>query len=168
MEENIKRILEQYSNTVPVPVVAIAGELGAEVYESSILPDSKSGSICKKECGGFEIVVNANHSTNRKRFTIAHEIAHIILHSDILEKIKTFEDFSKRPVMLNRENGSNNSSTKIEKDADKLAGEILMPDKIFKNVWGTSNSVEEVADYFQVSQSAANMRAGMLFKQSIY
>jgi len=162
----MKKILEQYSNTVPVPVVAIAGELNAEVYESSSLPDSKSGSISKKDKGGYEIIVNANHSTNRKRFTIAHEIAHIILHSDILEKAKTHEDFSKRPVMLNRD--SKDAGIKIEKEADKLAGQILMPDDLFKNIWGMSNSVEEVADYFQVSQSAANMRAGMLFKQSIY
>lgn len=148
---------------MPVPIIDIANEVGADVFESE-LNESISGYVCKADTGKYEIVVNESHPATRKRFTIAHEIAHILLHGSILSTQKKLEDFSKRSAVLTRQKGTN---SKIEREADKLAAELLMPEDIFKQVWNSSDSVEEVAKYFNVSQAAATVRGGILTKQTM-
>lgn len=79
----------------------------------------------------------------RLRFTLAHEVAHWILHRDIF-KVKSYrkkftstDDIAVRDI--NREDGSltikSEGKTKeewIEWQADYLAGALLMPENIFK------------------------------------
>src|SRR5664279_2674779 len=83
------QIIAKYQTTAPVDVVAIASHLGLNVWETKSLPESISGKIFKDPMNGgssgFSILVNASHSLPRKRFTIAHEIGHFILHRNRLE-----------------------------------------------------------------------------------
>lgn len=76
----IEAVLEKHKGTFPVPVIAIANDLGKEVYKINDFEDTESGSL-RKEDGKFVIYVNAKHTSTRKRFTIAHEIG-------LLSKIK--------------------------------------------------------------------------------
>ena len=75
------RILEKFSVTKPpVPVEKIARGLGAQIRFSP-LDDEISGMIFIKDDTPI-IGVNSLHRPNRQRFTIGHEIGHLVLHRE--------------------------------------------------------------------------------------
>src|SRR5258708_31708533 len=83
------QVIARHQKNAPVDVIGIAKELGLSVWEMQSLSADISGKIFRDPLNGgssgFSIVVNATHSAVRKRFTIAHEIAHFVLHRAILE-----------------------------------------------------------------------------------
>jgi len=80
--KTLEQIEKEYKDQVPVPIIKIAtDELGLKVYGVNNLSDEQSG-VIKKEKGNFVIYVNDSHSPERKRFTIAHEVAHFLKHKD--------------------------------------------------------------------------------------
>lgn len=82
-------LIRSHHQKWPVKVIPIANELGMKVYYTQGWSHNISGMIKQvSEYGGggksgYAIYVNDQHSTSRKRFTIAHEIAHFILHRDL-------------------------------------------------------------------------------------
>lgn len=101
-----------------VDVVQLARKVGIEVKPSSKVADvfMEASAYIKKEPEGYVIYVNADHSKQRQRFSIAHEIAHFHLHKDQLDAIG----------QLDRD-GAMSLGVKEEEKADELASEILMP-----------------------------------------
>jgi hypothetical protein len=79
-------IIRHHQDEPPVQVVPIARDLGLEVYRASGWSENLSGMIIKDEGtgSGYAIFVNADHHEVRRRFTIAHEIAHFILHRELI------------------------------------------------------------------------------------
>ena len=128
--------IRKFQNTAPVDVGAIARELGIDVLADDTLPDTVSGAITKDK-DGFFITVNAKHHPRRQRFTVAHELAHYILHqSQIGDGIQD--------SALYRSHLSNSS----EVAANKLAADILMPLDLVQRVadqLGDTAPVEELA-----------------------
>lgn len=162
---NLHQIKEKYSGQVPTPLVSIAHDLGIEIYEVDNLKDSECGSI-SNEGGKFVIYVNAKHPSTRKRFTVAHELAHFFNDKEKLKLNQENEhiDSVKQPVSLHRDNDREmtQEEKKIEIEANKLAADILMPEQEFKAEWSRTATIEELAEKFQVSTSAAAIRASTL------
>ena len=81
---DVVRSLQGY---YPVKTIPIAEALGLKVYK---VPgwhvDRISGQLLKLAenggASGHAIFVNEDHAQQRRRFTIAHEIAHFVLHRD--------------------------------------------------------------------------------------
>ena len=108
-------IIRERQRSYPVDVEALAKDFNISIVNKD-WPDDWSGAIGKDD-NGFFIIVNKNHPKVRQRFTIAHEIAHYVLHRDkIGNGIK--DDWKYR---------SRNISDTDEREANKLAAEILMP-----------------------------------------
>ncbi|MEO9900348.1 MULTISPECIES: ImmA/IrrE family metallo-endopeptidase [Alphaproteobacteria] len=140
--------------SVPIQVVPLANDLGIKVYNTP-WPDNISGKIQKDQQrggdSGFAIFVNKNHHKNRRRFTIAHEIAHYVLHEDKIGD-GVFDDALYRSGLSNR----------AETQANALAADILMPWRILnKYVETHGNDVSMLADLFEVSKSAMRIRLGV-------
>lgn len=128
------------------------------------------GAITKGEDGKYYIVVNNKQNEKRKRFTIAHEIGHFILHREILDKNKTILDKVSEgdsviggPDMnfllraMNTEGVTVTNKHEIE--ANKMAADILMPfDKINGMEEHNKKDVSFFADYFNVSLTAMAIR----------
>lgn len=97
----------------PVPDVdAVCEMLGITVYRAPLggnLRKAPSGAFLNHPEVGFAILVNLDMTPGRRRFTVAHEIAHALFHSD-----------SDRWV-VSRGKGPR------ETFADGFAGEFLMP-----------------------------------------
>lgn len=150
------QIIRKHQSKTPVDVIAIAEEIGLPVYEDDEMADNISGMLVKdKDLGGktgYCIIVNADHHPNRKRFTIAHEIAHYVLHRD--EVGDSVEDNK-----LYRSHLSNS----IEAQANKLAADILMPWDLINQLTDSapSQDVASLAKKLQVSQSAMAIRLGV-------
>ena len=141
-------IVKQHQERIPVDLVALARDLGATVYDVPNWPDNISGMIRIDEkyggSRGYIIYVNQDHPSNRQRFTIAHEIAHIMLHAHLIgEGITT--------------NGLYRSGlpNAVEWSANRTAGNILMPWPKIKELLDQGvTSVEDMARRFGVSGSA--------------
>lgn len=162
---DIQTLKSKYSDQVPTPIVAIAKELGLVVYETDEFSPEQSGSI-KKENDTFVIYLNASHPPTRKRFTLAHEVAHYLLHRDCLEENKEFVDTVKQPIELQRSAAVEYSQKEkqMEWEANELAAELLMPEEKFMEEWDKADNIIDVAAAFKVSPSAAAIRGQKLFK----
>ena len=115
------RLYAKHSNgQVPVDVAKIAREeTGATINEEPV-EDNVSGFLAWKN-GRPVIGVNGRHSQNRQRFTIAHEIGHILLHPQLnLHIDDTF-------ALKLRSDKSRRSETTDEREANIFAAELLMP-----------------------------------------
>lgn len=149
-----KRIIERHQTAYPVQMVPIARDLGILVYRRHGWPDNISGRIfrsSKAGPSGYAIEVNANHHENRRRFTIAHEIAHFILHPHLIGD-ELYDDGLYRSGLSNR----------VEAQANKFAQRILMPDHLVQDAlrrYGTNP--RRLAEAFEVSEAAMRIKLGL-------
>ena len=128
-----------------------------DIYTVKEWPVNISGKLQKNENGSFSIYVNEKHAKVRQRFTIAHEIAHFVWHANLIGD-GVVDDGLYR-------SGLSNS---IETQANSYAADILMPwDLIDKAIRQGVNTVERLADMFDVSNSAISIRLGIPFEGEI-
>lgn len=150
------QIISGHQKTAPVNVVGIAEDLGLKVWETRSLPENISGKIFRDPMNGgpsgFSISVNASEGILRKRFTVAHEIAHFILHRKQLDNGALIDDTMYRSGL----------STAEEAQANKLAADILMPYSLIQSLAAAGiNDVESLANRLQVSPTAMKIRLGI-------
>lgn len=163
-QQQIKSIIDQYKSDLPVRVGTLAQDLGITVIATKELPEGISGSFSKED-GNYVVYVDASHPVVRQRFTIAHELGHFYKHRNELESGQEILNPSKKEeVVMQRPNRSSHTiedpaARQKEIEADEFAAELLMPEQKFKEIWRRSTKLREVADYFQVSPIAANIRA---------
>src|SRR5947207_9307240 len=67
-------------STPPVDVAALAVAEGARI-KREVLDADVSGLMVRGPDGRVSIGINREHHSNRQRFTIAHEIGHMLLHA---------------------------------------------------------------------------------------
>ena len=153
LEDKMKLITEHQTQP-PVPVVTIAKALGLGVYRARGWPDELSGMIKRTDNGTYNIYVNASHAKTRRRFTVAHEVAHYVLHRDSIGDGIT-DDALYRSGLSNRQ----------EAQANRLAADILMPWKLLDPLLDNGEaSIAELADIFLVSKSAMSIRLGVPYE----
>ncbi len=109
----------------PVPVEDMAQLAGAMlVYES--LSGPLSGMVQRRSDGTAVIGINKDHSKTRRRFTIAHEIGHILLHAE--EQLHVDERY---PFAL-RDDRSSLAIDAREIEANQFAAALLMPEQFLR------------------------------------
>lgn len=159
-EKEATKLLEQYNIVFPIDVRFIAKNLGLQIIEDEDLEEDVSGMLVIKDDKGF-IVVNRNHPPNRKRFTIAHEIGHYILHSSN-QKI-FMEGKNKSLQVFPRDKGASEGIYKNEIEANAFAAELLMPkdevcNRVYQKEIMNENMIEELAHEFGVSKKSMEYR----------
>jgi Zn-dependent peptidase ImmA (M78 family) len=150
------QIIQLHQKKAPVDVSAIARALGINVWEMHNLATNISGKIFRDKLNGgatgYSIGVNASEGFRRKRFTVAHEIAHYILHLDKIGDELT-DDAMYRSGL----------STREEVQANNLAADIIMPISLIRQLQGLGmDSVSALADALQVSEPAMRVRLSYL------
>jgi Zn-dependent peptidase ImmA (M78 family) len=165
-----KAIYEKYRNAFPFPVFEYANEIGITVYADSSMPSMVSGAI-SQDNGKYEIILNAKHSLNRMRFTLAHELSHYFNDKEYLSSVGEIQDSSKQACKkwLFRDDGTCSDREMRGRDvyANQFAAELLMPEEVFVEKWQECTSVEQVAEYFGVSADAARIRASVLLGEIV-
>jgi Zn-dependent peptidase ImmA (M78 family) len=147
-------ILEEFTNHVPVKVGALANALGLKVVVAA-LPLKISGLIKPDPDGGFVIKVNRFEPKERQRFTIAHEIAHFLLHRDKIHA-GVVDSVLYRSKL----------SSRVEAEANRLAADIIMPYAKVRELssvyraQGDHQIIATLAETFQVSRQAMEIRTG--------
>ena len=119
--------------------------------EFEYIPDDLCGYIEKNDNGKVTIHYNPNHHENRKRFTIAHELAHYLL-GHLNNTQKEYRDFT--------DSFKNTTYNPKEIEANKIAAKILMPeDKLNFLIYKKGiTSIKELAKIMRVSESAMMYR----------
>ncbi len=144
----------------PIPVEEIAEKMGAKLsYEPFEGQDEISGMLFRD---GERIVIGINsaHANTRQRFTIAHEIGHLMLHKGAM--------FVDKTVRLNRDSKSSMAIDPREIEANGFAAELIMPREIVtkevtkrlskKSGVTEISLVEALASTFEVSTHAMEIR----------
>ncbi|MGE3745711.1 MAG: ImmA/IrrE family metallo-endopeptidase [Sphingomonadaceae bacterium] len=142
----------------PVNVETIVRGLGINL-SYKVLDDELSGMAFISGRQKF-IVVNKIHHPNRQRFTIAHECAHHVLHEDYL-----MQGVHVDKGILKRDPLSSAGKDYKEIAANAFAAELLMPRALISaavprdfDVLSDDDEVQRIADRFQVSPAALNIR----------
>lgn len=131
---------------LPLNILQVAEYLGLEVVEEP-MDDDMSGFL-EIRSGRWVAGVNSFHHVNRKRFTIAHEIAHFLLHSDGQTEFRD-RTFARRA----------NDPSHMEREADQFAADLLMPaNDVRKKISSGITSLSALAAQFGVSALAMKYR----------
>jgi Zn-dependent peptidase ImmA (M78 family) len=148
-------------NEPPVPVEQLARKLGL-IVQVQPFKGELSG-ILVREGGNVIVGVNALHHPNRRRFTIAHEIGHFLLH----EGDRVFVD---RGYKINLRNPTSSHGTDLEEiEANTFASLLLIPEEfLFRDLAeegvdiedtdAVSRVVSRLAQKYRVSQQAMSLR----------
>lgn len=155
LNDEDRAIILQFQEKAPVDLAGLARHYGLIVKAATLTP-GKSGEIRPDGASGFIIKVNRHDSPGRQRFTVAHEIAHYLLHRDHIGA-GISDDALYR----------SNQSDQIEWEANRLAADIVMPTKAVRDAaataerLGITNFRDELADRFQVSRAAMSIKLGV-------
>ena len=144
IENKYLEIIDKHQQKTPVKITDIANDLDIKVYKSTM--SGISGAILKED-KKYVIYVNSEDNRNRQRFTIAHEIAHYILHKD-----KIGNNLTDNAMYRSR------LSNVLEKQANRLASEILMPVKFVMLYINEDKNISQMASLFEVSEEAVKIR----------
>jgi len=164
--ENFDRIL----STPPVNIEALIKLFNIELDKNAELPDKILGEIRKVD-GNYKISVRKNDHYYRKRFTMAHELAHFLLHEN---KIGDGVDDNFAYRSTGDGNFDNQRITKKEEtEANKMAAGLLMPkDLILKSIQekNIGNNIDNLSELlskeFQISASAMKIRIASLLEDA--
>lgn len=129
---------------------------GDLVVGSSGHGDDESGSIIARAIDDFTVYISQHTSSKRDRFTIAHELGHLLLH------FRAIKDINPQAIMRATRHIDEDDAEqqRAEWEANWFAAAFLMPSKDFKKIYIETPSL--VASIFGVSQSASDIRAKRL------
>ena len=137
---------------LPIDVAEIAKQLNVRV-EVRELPSSVAGFIIKEESEPFPVIyVNSGDGSQRRRFTIAHELGHYI-QNRYSEEIAYVD---------NRDELASTGTDPNERWCNAFAAELLMPESVVKKYWAEGWEFERIQKLLDVSKSALTYRLNSL------
>jgi len=139
-----RALVQPHTGTITAPPTdldAIAKRLGVrEVISADIHADGE----LRRRGDGYTIVVSSNQSAARRRFTLAHELAHVI---------------------VKRSPSETASGRELERLCDDIAAELLMPASMFRVDAGPrpdAARIQRLASRYRTSLAATAMRCAEL------
>ena len=121
-------------------IITILENNGIIVIEDNSDVEEFDGVSFITDEGNYIIIINKNFSNDRKRFTLAHELGHLIMHNTMDCLIDEKRD--------------------IEKEANQFASEFLMPeDEIKRSLYGL-----RISDLAGLKQYWLTSMASILFR----
>jgi len=131
---------------LPVLVGAYAAEIGGIVKKETLEEKEDAWSFYDKD-GTYHICVNCAHNSRRQRFSVCHEVAHIVLEIGADHSEPSW-NYSRRPPG--------------EVACDVFAAELLLPHRLFKPRVDTAgmslDAISSLADEFDASLISTGSR----------
>ena len=124
----------------------VAG-LGGRIVYADLESVRDTGSIDVRGPEDFTISLSPFAGGRRTRFTIAHELGHYILHSQL----------GLKPIRVRRD-----GSDRVEWEANWFAAGFLMPEAEFKRKVRAGFTNAMLAEHFDVSEAAVEIRRSSL------
>jgi Zn-dependent peptidase ImmA (M78 family) len=144
----------------PVDVEGLARQSGAAVTLEALDPEVSG--VLYRLPDRLVIAVNENHAQTRRRFTIAHELGHLVLH----QGRPLIVDHVVRARVSLRDTRSSLATEREEIEANRFAANLLMPAEFVHAAVGKqvrrrldeSSTIESLAKLFGVSTQAMEFR----------
>lgn len=161
IQKQVDSILSRFDiQHLPIKIEEIAKKLGLQVTPFGF--DDDISGVLVIENGKGTIGYNQSESRVRRRFTIAHECAHYILHS---QESNLFMDKGFNAIFRSSHSGLTEHTQLLEKEANTFAAYILMPDELLKREiekidfdLGSEDDIKNLAKIFDVSAQAMYYR----------
>jgi Zn-dependent peptidase ImmA (M78 family) len=156
IEQRAAEILRQHGLfSVPVDPVILAHREGIKVF-NAVFSDSGISGMVAKRGSDVTFYISQNEVPYRKRFTIAHELAHHFLH------LISDGEFVDTQVDLFRDSESAPGNQQAEIEANRFAAALLMPADLVREAYKTTRDVAALAREFNVSEEAMGIRLARL------
>ncbi len=133
---------------LPVDPIEIARSMGAEVYAAT-MQEGSSGALVIRD-GATTIYLNGTDSRNRQRFTAAHEVGHLVRHTNAGDLDVDHVDW--RDDLAGRGDDPN------EVYCNQFAAALLMPPGVIKSMRAEGVTPSQMALRCGVSSQAINFR----------
>lgn len=156
--------------SLPIDLMKIAEALGVRVHFQTF-EDEVSGVLLIKG-GEKHVMVNKAHHPNRQRFSIAHELGHLILHDTNDDRLfidthmRLYQRVGSSTSKAYSESGSA-TTPQEEREANQFAAALLMPKPLLekeansRDLWDEFD-VSTLAAHFAVSEQAMAIRLQQL------
>ena len=166
VEEAARTIYNVQAEGVPVKIIEICQKMGFSIFKQELPEDICGyividGELKEKFATDRIISVNEEESNKRRRFTVAHELAHFLFDFDPANNIRFYNAF---------EHDHEEKDDSNEKRANRFAAELLMPknefiekyNEMYEKHSGSSEqlyeTVQELSDLFLVPPKAVELR----------
>jgi Zn-dependent peptidase ImmA (M78 family) len=135
----------------PVDLRVVAEKQGLEYQEVDYFTEDVDGMVVQME-GRVIAVANLNQSPTRRRFSLAHELGHHLLHPDrtVLDDQASIDSPPPGPHEFS-------GKDPYEAEADIFAGELLVPLPMLKRLFKSGMTAADVARLFAVSDHVASI-----------
>ncbi len=154
------------SGVIPTDLEEIAKNFGATIRIEKLDSDVSGMLLTSSKSSKKVILVNKDNHENRRRFTIAHEIAHLLMHEN---EDEVFVDSRGSATIYFRSKESIAHIPLAERQANEFASCILMPQKAVLNYIKDNPidinddiAVKVMANRFGVSIQALSIRLANL------
>ncbi|MCB5200953.1 ImmA/IrrE family metallo-endopeptidase [Neorhizobium sp. T786] len=154
LSPEVRGVISQFQEEIPVKIGEVVKSFGVELKVSTL--DIGISGMIFPSSDGHKIVINKHEPSYRQRFTLAHELAHFLLHRHLIGS-GISDNILYRSKL----------SDLYEAEANRLASDILMPVEKVKEL-RAELAVERLADVvsplaakFGVSEEAMRIRLGM-------
>ena len=142
--------------SVPIDPVKLANALGVEVRNGKFHGDAYASMISRRG-EHLLILVDRDNPPWRKRFSIAHELGHYVLHmaGETSEYAATvadlFREAEPRDVPFDRKRGE-------DIEANRFAAALLMPEALIRDELEKGTGLDVLYRVFNVSEQAMGYR----------
>ncbi|MEK4303570.1 ImmA/IrrE family metallo-endopeptidase [Oceanobacillus sp. FSL K6-0251] len=139
IKETVENITKKYKTNNPFEIIAakniilVERDMDEEIY-----------GFYKYIRRNKFIFLNSKLNNPTKRFTSAHELAHVELHT------KTNTPFLRRNTLL--------SVDRIEQEANRFAVELLLPDESIYRYKDTNLSIKEIGGIYSVPEEVTHLK----------
>ncbi|MGN1119866.1 MAG: ImmA/IrrE family metallo-endopeptidase, partial [Oscillospiraceae bacterium] len=149
VRDNSWRVLIDLNiRSLPVNLTEICGAMDITLLDNHTVRTLRPGEsgVAVFQHDKWYIVVDETDTHGRQRFTVAHELGHILLGHEMKNGYHT-----RRENMVR---------TSAESEADMFAARLLAPACV---LWGlNARTAEQIADICDISRSAAEYRASRM------
>lgn len=132
-------------SSLPVPLISICKDLGITLLDNNRaheLRPTESG-ISLKQNGKWYIIFDDTDTRGKQRFTVAHELGHILMGHELKNGYYTRKENLNKPT--------------DETEADMFAARLLAPACV---LWGIgATTAEQIAKACDISLTAATLRS---------
>jgi len=141
-------VLRHARGPAPVDLDVLSRDLGLPVLVQP-MEDGVAGKLERHAHSprGFRIVINARDPEARKRFTHAHEIAHFVMHRDLVPD-----------GLVDNALYRSSLSDEYERQANRYAASILLHAAAVRAAYRESKALAVLAEKFGVSVDAMRIR----------
>lgn len=163
----IERLIRDYTRDAddqPVDVENLIVNAGLNLEAAADLSGNISGHIERGSGGGYVIRAAGDEHEYRRRFTMAHELGHFVLHKSILDRAGGVNDSRMYRTERNAPVYNSHIHNVHERQANSFAANLLMPEDAVRKLYTEASGeggpplLKRLYKHFKVSPSAMRWR----------